>query len=203
MGVTAAAAAVYDADVRDHGLATLPLEQSPWLPLYDAAGDMLTRAGYGPIVDLGCGTGRFARWLCDHDCSDYLGVDFAAEAISEAARYVSDGVELGRCRFDVCDLRDWQPGMVHGSTVFVCLEVLEHLDDDRELIGRIPPGHRVVFSVPNYPSSTHVRCFPHLREVFVRYDRMLDITAWQALDMGHPARRIHLVDSRRRGDSWS
>lgn len=186
----------YDRDAADpDALCRLPLESSPWLPLYVAAAEMVSWDA-GPVVDLGCGTGRFARLLTDRGVP-VSGVDFGEAAIRSARDYAKDA------SFEVCDLRVWEPGPVEGATVFTCLEVLEHLEDDLDLVGRVPGGHRLIFSVPSYPSESHVRVFRHVADVFARYERLVDVTAWRALDMGPVGRRIHLVDSRRRADSWS
>jgi 2-polyprenyl-3-methyl-5-hydroxy-6-metoxy-1,4-benzoquinol methylase len=195
--MTAAAAEAYDQDVRDRGLATLPLAESPWLPLYSEVLRWLPRTAR--VIDLGCGTGRFARLLADYGIPSYHGIDFSAAAITEAGDYVRDE----GFTFEHADLRDWQPGPIDGATVFVCLEVLEHLADDRDLIRRVPPGHRLVLSVPSYPSEHHVRTFQHPADVFRRYERLLDFTAWRALDVGPPGRTIHLCDTRRRVGSWT
>lgn len=187
----------YDRDAADpDALCQLPLSESPWLLLYDAAAEMVSW-DTGPVVDLGCGTGRFARLLTDRGVPAVWGVDFSEAAIRSARDYAKDA------SFEVADLRTWEPGVIDGATVFTCLEVLEHLEDDLDLVGRVPGGHRLIFSVPSYPSESHVRVFRHVGDVFARYERLVDVTAWRALDMGPVGRRIHLVDSRRRADSWS
>lgn len=186
----------YNRDAADpDALCRLPLSESPWLPLYEAAAEMVSWDA-GPVVDLGCGTGRFARLLSDRG-RRVAGVDFSAVAIQLARDYAPTST------FDVCDLRSWEPGTVDGSTVFTCLEVLEHLDDDLDLVRRVPGGHRLIFSVPSYLSEAHVRVFRHVSEVFARYEPFVDVVGWRALDMGPVWRRIHLVESRRRADSWA
>lgn len=194
---TAAPASFYDTDLADRdSLALIPLERSPWLPLYTEA---LRWLPVRPIVDLGCGTGRFARLLADHGFTAYEGVDFSPAATAEARRYVP---EPG-FRFRVTDLADWQPAPGSSNTIYVTLETLEHLDDDIDLLRRIPNGHQLLLSVPSYDSAGHVRTFPHLADVFARYQPLLDFHAWRALDMGSIGRRIHLCDTTRRADSWS
>lgn len=195
---TAAPAAFYDQDIANPAsLALLPLEQSPWKPLYDTVLRTIPRGRR--IVDLGCGTGRLARLLADYEYANYVGHDFSEAAIAEARRYVPDqGFD-----FHVTDLTEWQPGPVTSPTIFVCLETLEHLDDDVDLIRRIPNGHRLLLSVPSHDSAAHVRTFRHVSDVFARYERLLDFQAWRGLDFGAVGRRIHLCDTTRRTDSWA
>lgn len=39
------------------------------------------------------------------------------------------------------------------------LEVLEHLSKDRKVLMRLPKRSRIIFSVPNFDSASHVRVF--------------------------------------------
>ncbi|MCZ7538265.1 MAG: methyltransferase domain-containing protein [Acidimicrobiia bacterium] len=81
--ITAAPASFYDADLATpDSLALIPLEQSPWLALYEEVLRWLPRGW--PIVDLGCGTGRLARLLANHGWADYQGHDFSPMAIQTA-----------------------------------------------------------------------------------------------------------------------
>jgi len=120
-----------------------------------------------PVLDIGCGPGQFAEMLFDHDIRTYTGWD-----ISQVAINMAQSKKLGyafRCT-DVFD-EDIEPSY---KTV-VLLELLEHLEDDIELVRRIPPGMRVVFSVPNFDSETHVRIFLSENAIHKRYGTLLDI----------------------------
>lgn len=197
--MTAVEADFYDTDIQNpESLAMRPLWESPWLPLY------LEVAGWiendKPIVELGCGTGRFAALLAErrHN-ADYQGIDFSPLAI-DAARDQGTGFE-----FEVGDLRDWAPEEhISGDTVFVCLETLEHLDNDKALIARIPPGHRLILSVPNFDSKAHVRHFTSPAQIWQRYQPLLLFRRWSYIDYadGRPGRAIHLVETVRRSESW-
>lgn len=175
--------------------AMLALEDSPWRPLYREA------AGWVPlnhdVVDLGCGTGRFLKQLLRNEHYGKLhGVDFSKSALQVAADYVREAT------FQQLDLMDWQPDpQRRGATSYVCLETLEHLDDELELVRRIPPGHQLVFSVPNYWSETHARWFVGPGEVWEQYGHLLLFRRWSLIEIDD-RKVIHVVDSTRRTDSW-
>lgn len=203
--MSAAEAAVYEeAMIAEGALAMRTLEDSPWLPMYQEAARWLI--GCEPIVDLGCGTGRFAHAAAHagHD-GGYVGFDFSEAIVDEARRYIAWAApEYPVTRIKVRDLRKWKPDEIRpGATTYVCLEVLEHLDDDLDLIGRIPGGHRLIFSVPNYGSATHVRSFPAPAAIWERYAGLLEFQRWSLIEIGSDTHVIHLIDSTRRLDSWT
>jgi trans-aconitate methyltransferase len=169
-----------------------PLESSSALPVYQTARAMLTR---DPIIDLGCGTGRFAELLHRSGFSKYRGFDFAPSVVEEARSYCS------AFEFDTADIREWEHGPdLPDVCCYVLLEVLEHLDDDCDALERIPPGCPVVFSVPNFWSESHVRRYLQPRHVFDRYGHLLGFDAWQAVAFPTPGRRIHVFRGYRRAE---
>lgn len=178
--------------------AMLPLEESPWLEVYETLAVMIPP--HEEVVDLGCGTGRFIELLLRHKHYGRItGVDWSEAALTEAFEYVrSPGVEPS---FRREDLREWEPdGDRAGNTVYVCSEVLEHLDDDLGLVGKVPPGHRFLFTVPNFYSQAHVRIFPRVGDVWKRYEGLLAFRSWRWV--GDERKGIHVVESVRRVDSW-
>ena len=167
-----------------------PLESSSALPVYEAAAAFVPLM---PVIDVGCGTGRFAELLRRKGHTQYLGVDFAPDVVAEAARYAP------AFWFEVADIREWDHHAGHPDVCcYVLLEVLEHLDDDRDAIQRIPPGCPVVFSVPNFWSESHVRRYAQPRDVFERFGDLLEFEAWQAVAFATPGRRIHVFRAERR-----
>jgi SAM-dependent methyltransferase len=200
----AAPAEFYDDALTSAGaLAMVPAEESPWYPIYREVAGWLY--GSEPIVDLGSGTGRFATVAAREGHSgSYTGFDFSPAAVDEATRYLAYTVPDYEATFEVLDLRDWQPDEIRaGATTYVCLEVLEHLDDDLALIATVPAGHRLLFSVPNYGSKSHVRRFNAAGDVWERYSALLQIRRWTLIETGTNGHAIHVVDAQRRMDSWS
>lgn len=187
--------------IEDGSPAMLPLESSGWEPLYrEAAGWVNPEED---VVDLGCGTGRFghALYLREH-YSGYVGVDFSKTALAEARRYLT-AVGLEHLGFIEADLRSWTPSPTRaGNCVYVCLETLEHLADDVDLVRRVPPGHRLILSVPNYDSEAHLRTFRNAGELWERYGHLLTFRRWSLVDLGGDRWRVHLCDTTRRADSW-
>jgi SAM-dependent methyltransferase len=181
----------------------LPLEESPWRPVYEEAARWI--APCDPVIDLGCGTARFAHALyANGRYGDYSGVDFSPAALKVATRDVRKlGLGLGpKIAFICADLTSWTPpAPIAGNTIFTCLEVLEHLEDDLDLVRRIPPGHRFIFSLPNYPSEAHLRDFRLLRDVWERYGSLATFKRWSLIDLDG-RHVIHLLDSTRRTESW-
>jgi trans-aconitate methyltransferase len=183
--------------VEDGSPAMLPLEDSPWLPVYEAVAAMIEP--HQEVVDLGCGTGRFLELLSRNGHYAHLtGVDWSASALGEAADYFG-GTQAPT--FLQQDLADWQPEPNRaGNTIYVCTEVLEHLEDDLGLVRRVPPGHRMLISVPNFDSQSHVRVFRNVGDVWERYDSLLDVRRWEMV--GSERKGTHVVDTRRRATSW-
>jgi SAM-dependent methyltransferase len=193
----------YDRAMTDDGEpAMLPLEESPWLGLYQQASWWIP--SHQPVVDLGCGTGRFAEQLRRRLHGAYTGYDFSPAAIEECHRYVPlrDKDTAWHATFEIADLREWLPNDQRlRNTVYTCLETLEHLEDDLDLIRRVPVGHEFIFSVPNYGGEAHLRTFSDVGDAWRRYGHLLTFKAWALLGEG-PHYHIHLYRAQRRGDAW-
>lgn len=195
-------AAVTEAEFYDRAMvepgspAMLPLAESPWRPLYAEAARWVPAGA--PVVDLGCGTGRFGDELRNQaHIGGYTGIDFSLAALEEARSYLGADVEL-----EQRDLRDWSPDVGRaGATVYTCLEVLEHLTDDLDFVRRVPPGHEFIFSVPNYSSEAHARWFETVGSVWTRFAGLLEFRRWSLIALDD-RKAIHVIDSVRRVESW-
>lgn len=188
--------------VEDGSPAMLPIEDSPWRTTYEALAGMIDP--HEEVVDLGCGTGRFIELLRRNGhYAKITGVDWSQTALDEAARYA--GVHGGTAQpvFVCQDLSDWASDPERaGNTVYVCSEVLEHLPDDQDLdlVRRLPPGHRFLFTVPNFWSESHVRIFASVGDLWERYSWLLHFRLWRMT--GTERQGIHICETRRRHDSW-
>jgi trans-aconitate methyltransferase len=198
---------VYDATwydtvmVEDGSPALEPLESSPWLETYDRVARMIDP--HEEVVDLGCGTGRFIELLYRREhYARVTGVDWSATALAEARAYATaKHHEAPAPDWLLCDLDEWRPDPLRsGNTVFVCTEVLEHLEDDLNLVRRIPPGHRFIITVPNFDSESHVRKFVGAGDIWARYASLLHIRSWSMV--GSERQGIHVCETRRREDAW-
>jgi len=67
-------------------------------------------------------------------------------------------------------------------------------------VRRLPPGHRFIFTVPNFDSESHIRVFRSVGELWERYDSLLYFRLWRMV--GSERQGIHICEARRRGDSW-
>lgn len=189
----------YDKAMTEEGApAMLPLEESPWLEMYERLVAMIEPNE--EVVDLGCGTGRFIALLRrGGHYAPITGVDWSEAALAEAFEYVNGKSPAPSFRRE--DLREWEPDADRfGNTVYVCSEVLEHLEDDYDLVVRIPPGHRFLFTVPNFESESHLRVFTSAGDVWRRYSALLTFVSWRMV--GTERKGIHVVETLRRSDAW-
>lgn len=117
----------------------------------------------GPILDLGCGTGRTLRELASRRPA--FGLDADPACLGYCAERGSRG--LGRTHGERLPLRDGALALV------TALDILEHLDDDlaaaREIHRVLRPGGALLASVPAYRLlwSPHDEVLHHRR----RYTR--------------------------------
>lgn len=125
------------------------------------------------IVDLGCGNGQLARLLEKRKLSidSYLGLDFSTVAIN----YANEKNTFEHHKFQIEDFNIMQ-NLNKSNTHFICLEVLEHIEKDLELLKKVNGNNNsFLFSVPNYDSLSHVRTFKDKNEIIQRYSNILNI----------------------------
>lgn len=107
------------------------------------------------VVDLGCGPGNLTRTLAERwPEADVVGVDSSAEMVERA---IADG-DGPRLRFQVADLREWEPG--RPVDVLVSNATLQwvpgHLDLLSRLVAAVRPGGWLAFQVPgNFGEPNH------------------------------------------------
>lgn len=109
------------------------------------------------VLDIGCGLAELGKYV-----EDYSGFDIASETI----RGIKDAnVWVG----NALDRKNYKK-----ANTYVCLEVLEHITEDRQVLELIPGDSKVIFSVPSFPDPSHVRMFTEdgVRE---RYEDLIEI----------------------------
>ena len=169
----------------------------------------------GRVLDIGCGSGQTAAGLRAIGAEHLTGVELVPEAAAEAQTRF-DIVIVGPIEDTLDDLR--------GSyDTILCLDVLEHLVDPRDVLRRLravaAPGSQLRVSVPNarhvslaydlivrgtfgYTEWGH-RDWTHLRW-FTRADivGLVTDTGWRVVGVGHPElHRSRLLDRLTRGRS--
>ncbi|MGA9868993.1 MAG: class I SAM-dependent methyltransferase [Acetobacteraceae bacterium] len=123
------------------------------------------------ILEVGCGSGVLAQMLQEQLPSvSYRGFDFSRTAVGRAGRRTG--------RQDMFFVADARSAAAYESDydAIVCTEVLEHIEDDLDVIRNWRPGTPCICSVPNFLNDEHVRCFRHESEVCERYGDLLSIS---------------------------
>tara|TARA_R110001583_G_scaffold17957_9_gene72148 strand:- start:1120 stop:1773 length:654 start_codon:yes stop_codon:yes gene_type:complete len=143
------------------------------VPIYSelwssVAFEILQSEDANQITDMGCGPGHLPYILRSAGIEQpYTGYDFSKVAIQMAEmRQLPDCTFINKNLYDMGDLP---------VSLFTCLEVLEHIEKDLELVAQIPTGCRLLFSVPTYDSHGHVRKFKDHDEIRERYGEMFDL----------------------------
>ena len=104
------------------------------------------------VVEVGCGTGNFTRYLLDRDA--VIALDAEADCVGRLRLRYPDHPRLHAL---VCDVStgclDQAAGFQPDSCV--CLNVLEHIEDDaatlRRMASVLSPGGVIVLLVPAFP----------------------------------------------------
>jgi SAM-dependent methyltransferase len=121
------------------------------------------------ILEVGCGTGAFAHCLMETLRREYRGFDFSEVAV----RMARVRTERHDCFFlgDARDAESYQ----QPYDAIVCLEVLEHVERDLDVLTNWNSGCECICSVPNFDYPTHVRWFRHEAEIVTRYGHLISI----------------------------
>ena len=142
-----------------------------WQKLYNKVVSLLPSEDFDvPIMELGCGPGFFAKTLFEKGYRNYCGVDFSPVCIEQAIERVSYPF-----KFVVGNLYDEEiQNTFVDYDIFICLETLEHLENDLTVLEAIPSGRKIILSVPNFLAQGHVRMFGGQEEVRLRYESLIN-----------------------------
>jgi len=120
--------------------------------LYNRATELVQSKG--TILELGCGTGVFAGNYLSKKTQDFLAIDFSNVGIGIAKTNYPHLANKFKCQ-DIrkMNLKDWKSGNV------IMLELLEHIDEDKEILKNLCSGIKVIFSVP-YNEKVNSKGYP-------------------------------------------
>ena len=146
----------------------VPFYQSAYYPSWVLIVDRIRRYGSVKLLDIGCGPGQFAALVADAGFSGYTGVDFSEVAIEKAK------ARLPQFRFLKGDVRRLETYRDIDYDTVICMEVLEHISEDLQVIASIREGVRCLLTVPNFPWRSHIRHFENADAVVSRYGGFFD-----------------------------
>lgn len=126
------------------------------------------------ILEIGCGTGALAERFLDAGYG-YAGFDFSREARESQSARVRKHTWVG----DAYSRHTWFATAY--NTVVAC-EVFEHVDDHR-VLRRIPEETRILFSVPNFDSRSHLRRYCSEEGIRRYYKGLIDLTSLERVNM--------------------
>ena len=128
--------------------------------------DLISKDNHKNILEIGCGSGQLALAVKSlTNTNDYVGIDFSAQAISIARSHVPE------YNFIVGDVLVHEIVQDPSFDLVICTEVLEHLDEDLFLLSRINRNTKILATVPDYDSASHVRYFNETDDVEKRYSK--------------------------------
>jgi len=153
----------YDNIYRDDIKYKVDYKNSPYYQIWKRTLMLIPKGS--SVLDIGCGTGQYAKFLEDKAKVTYRGVDFSPVAIKIAKSICKSEF----IRDDAYKCRLWK------SDIVIMLEFLEHIKDDIMFLERLQSGVKFIASVPNYASKGHVRVFMSQGAVMDYYKDILNI----------------------------
>ena len=146
-----------------------PLNQMAMKPIIKYVANELKVRKVKTVLDIGCGDGAMLEELEKINIVGF-GFDFSHEAIKACRK------RRGLSRVWVADARRINH-FIYQYDAYLCLEVLEHIQDDISVIRRVRSQSLFIFSVPSWASkgSSHVRCFGNDNQIRLRYGNLIDI----------------------------
>ena len=129
-------------------------------PVYDAVLDFLGRMNAPRVLEVGCGTCDLALQIVERGIP-YRGFDLSPVAVER-------GVSRGLTSVQVASAYDAESFRPHDYNLILALEVFEHIDDRRAL-SHFPDQTHVLFSVPDFVETSHLRAYQDPKRDIVDY----------------------------------
>ena len=145
------------------------------------------------ILELGCGAGQFANLVLKKKLNYIKGIDFSEEAIKLAKRFNPDNQEL----FEYDNLYSKEIYKKTDYNTVILNEVLEHLFYDGLVLSRIREKAKIIFTVPNYTATGHLRFFPDEKAIRQRYSELINIQQVDTVQISGK-KLIFIVESRKK-----
>lgn len=162
-------------------------EKSIYYPIWEKISNLIYENE--KIIDLGCGVGQLAELLIKEGKTYLLGIDFSEIAINKAKE------KNLYCDFIIRNLLEEETyDLIQEGEIFLCCEVLEHIEKDLSIIKNLKKGKRLIFTVPNFLSKGHVRCFKNEEEIKKRYEDLIKIDYIYSFSLSKE-NIIYLIDS--------
>jgi acetyltransferase-like isoleucine patch superfamily enzyme len=139
-------------------------KQSVYYPLWR---QLITHLDFNEtIMDIGCGPGQLSKMLYDGGIKKYVGIDFSIQAIKMAKKMCPEFnfICANVLQSDHIETVDY-------NTV-IATEFFEHINKDLSVFKRLNRLNReikIIFSVPDFLSKNHVRCFDNPEQIYERY----------------------------------
>lgn len=117
-------------------------------------GTVFDNSGEWKLLDAGCGFGQYDRFILKQFSGvNVLSVDVKKDYLEDCRHYFSNEIEKGRIRFRQEDLLTLN--LKESFDMAICIDVLEHIDDDRKVIGNLfqvikPGGYFLMHSPSHY-----------------------------------------------------
>lgn len=103
------------------------------------------------IMEIGAGMGNLTRQFVGH-CDSYVATDISVNHLSRLRTRLQHQPRLVVATCDLSKRQDFQPFVEAADTV-ICLNVLEHMEDDlecaRNMLSALQPGGRALILVPH------------------------------------------------------
>ena len=186
-----------DADFYDdmHAQVDTSVTRTRYDKLFNKIVANIRQHGSRSILEVGCGSGFLAKMILQEFNGVYRGFDFSSQAVRNAVG------RTGRPElFSVGDALDERSYLGDYDTL-VCTEVLEHIDQDLEVIQLWRDETWCVCSVPNFDYAGHVRYFNDSNEVTARYGGLIEIEA--VAKIARPLMPDRRISSYLRNLRWS